>query len=641
MVEELTTTQIEQQCLDLSLALQQTDLTLKIEKLKLKLISGKASLDDATKLGVLQNKLEILSPDANVVGLSDNCVSKANSSCRVKEGIVLLDDGFKIREDVWSKLLEYQKAGVEWMWKLHKDGGGGILGDEMGLGKTIEVIAFLSGLLTSDELTGPSLVLCPATIVPQWADELCKWDTNLTPVSLKTSREVTSFKAPSIVLASYELFWSFSKNILAQQWGYVILDEGHKIRNPNSQISGLCKQLNSERRLLLSGTPIQNKLKELWSLFDFVHPKLLGTLDVFEREFSDAIEKSGYVNASLLQAEVGYQCAVKLRELISPYFLRRTKAQLQLHMPSREEKVLLCELTEVQYAAYINYIDQHCTEVNSNTKYLECIRDLRQICNHPAILKAYKLSPHIPISNSMQCSAKLVVLFHLIPAWISEGLKAAVFSQSKKMLRLTKQMLDEIGVKSEIFDGDLAMSLRMPLIHEFNTGTSVQVLLLTTKVGGLGLNLIGASRIVILDPDWNPMNDNQAKERACRIGQEKPVTIYRFVLKYTIEEKVYHRQIYKLFLSNRVTPTQILHCPEQKRFFQSRDLYELMQRPPPPSNRSVEETELPCKRSRENVILKSFLNDDQIMRHDDIDTTETLDVSRIREVNRVKIHAKR
>mmetsp|Transcript_5344 Transcript_5344/g.9808 ORF Transcript_5344/g.9808 Transcript_5344/m.9808 type:complete len:637 (-) Transcript_5344:556-2466(-) len=635
MVEEVNSTQVEQECIDFTLALQHSELATKIDLLNAKIGGGRANLDDTAKLQVLQKKLDSLTQTIKEGGLSDNCVIQAVSSYEVVDGYVVLDDSFKIREEIWSKLLEYQKAAVEWMWKLHRGGGGGILGDEMGLGKTVEVIAFLSGLLTSDELAGPSLVLCPATIVSQWADEISKWGADLCPVSLRTSREVKSLRNSSIALASYELFWNDSKNILAQQWAYVILDEGHKIRNPNSQISGLCKQLKSARRLLLSGTPIQNRLKELWSLFDFVHPTLLGTLDVFEREFSDAIEKSGYVNANLLQVEVGYQCAVQLRALISPYFLRRTKAQLQIGLPSRKEKVLLCELTEVQHAAYVAYIEQYCNEVTSHAKYLECIRDLRHICNHPAILKPYKLSSQVSLACGRQCSAKLLVLHKLIPTWIAEGRKAAVFSQSKKMLRLTKQMLDEQHISCEILDGDLPISQRMPLVTEFNTGSGVNVLLLTTKVGGLGLNLVGASRVVILDPDWNPMNDNQAKERACRIGQEKSVTIYRFVLKHTIEEKVYHRQIYKLFLSNR-----ILHCPEQKRFFQTKDIYDLIKKPPPPCTRYVEETDMPCKRSRENVILKSFLNDDQIMRHDDVDITESLDLTKLKELDRVKVHAK-
>jgi DNA excision repair protein ERCC-6 len=552
MVEELTSLQIEQKCLQLSLARQQDDLQAKITRLQAKIKSGKNVADSTEKLQLLQNKLGNLSGDIKREGLSDNCATQTNSSYVTVDGQIVLDERYKISENVWSRLLEYQKASVEWMWRLHKDGGGGILGDEMGLGKTIEVIAFLSGLLASDELSSPSLILCPATIVSQWADEISRWDAFLHPISLRTSREVSTLGSASIVLASYELFWSDSKNILTKDWAYVILDEGHKIRNPSSQISVLCKQLKSHRRLLLSGTPIQNKLKELWSLFDFVHPQLLGSLDVFQHEFSDAIEKSGYTNATLLQVEVGYQCAVKLRELISPYFLRRTKAQLQINLPSRKEKVLLCEMTEVQHSAYVSYIDQYCNDISSKVRSFECIRDLRTICNHPALLRSNMLPD---VSSDVQASAKCVVLMRLVPAWITEGLKAVVFSQSKKMLRLMKKLLEEQSISCEILDGDLPMNQRMPLVNEFNLGSSIQVLLLTTKVGGIGLNLIGASRVVILDPDWNPMNDSQAKERACRIGQDKSVTIYRFVLKNTIEEKVYDRQIYKLFLSNRVTLT--------------------------------------------------------------------------------------
>jgi DNA excision repair protein ERCC-6 len=471
----------------------------------------------------------------------------------VVEEDVVIEGELKIQARIWNRLFTHQKAAIEWMWELRKNSRGGILGDEMGMGKTIEILGYLEALTYSDILTGPVLLVCPATLVDQWLSEANIWAPSIEGVKYTNthSKDLKSvISGKGVVVMSYELLLHRAKNISKYKWDYAILDEGHRIRNPDAQITKICKNLQASNKICISGTPIQNSLTELWCIFDFACPGLLGTLYIFDKEFASAIMKAGYTNASALQVETGYQCALQLRNLISPYFLRRTRKEAQLDLPSKEEKLLFCELTEGQYDAYKKFIEEwEVVRYKDKKAVFRAIKELRLICNHTAILPSC-LRESLHISDSS--SSKLDVLKQVLALWLEENHKVLIFSQYKKMLNCTEDMLDSMNIPYGRIDGDLAMKERLPLIDDFNTTGNLKVLILTTKVGGFGLNLPGASRVVILDPDWNPMNDTQAKERALRIGQTKEVVIYRFITKNTIEEKIYQRQIFKTYLANRV-----------------------------------------------------------------------------------------
>jgi DNA excision repair protein ERCC-6 len=329
---------------------------------------------------------------------------------------------------------------------------------------------------------------------------------------------------------------------------------------------------------------------ELWSLFDFVFPGKLGTLPTFHEAFCVPIQRGGQANASSLQVRVAYKCAVSLRDMINPFLLRRLKRDVLKQLPRREEKILLCPLTNEQRELYKVFLQGKEVRLVQEGKInvLFCIDVLRKICNHPELvlhpfevkegtesvaklfantLKDSALSQNKP---SFERSGKIAVLQKILPLWRDQGHRTALFSQTRQMLNILESFLTSEGLTYFRLDGNTPVALRSQLVREFNANNSISVFLLTTRVGGIGLNIIGADRVVIFDPDWNPSTDLQAEERSWRVGQTKDVAVYRLFTQGTIEEKIYQRQIFKQFLSNK-----ILVDPTQKRFFKRAMLNDL------------------------------------------------------------------
>lgn len=511
---------------------------------------------------------------------------------------VVVEDDFVLPKKTWNKLYRYQRVGVRWLWQLHNQQAGGIVGDEMGLGKTIQIISFLAGLAYSKKKAttanrnlglGPVLIVCPATVMKQWVAEFHKWWPKFRVGILHDSgsfsgRKATLIKAinnhPGVLITTYAGVRINKKELYRYHWQYVILDEGHKIRNPDSDVTLACKQFDTPHRIILTGTPMQNSLKELWSLFDFAYPGRLGTLPVFMTEFSVPITMGGYANASSVQVQTAYKCSCVLRDTVSPYMLRRLKKDVKksLELPTKNEQVLFCKLTDEQKELYKEYINSKdvAAMLAGNMKVFPGLIKLRKICNHPDLVYLHEQNE----SNALRVfdggygnwkrSGKMVVVESLLRIWNEKGHHVLLFSQSKQMLNILEEFLKTFGYTYLRMDGTTNVGSRQTLVKKFNEDKNIFVFLLTTRVGGLGLNLIGADRVIIYDPDWNPSTDTQARERSWRIGQERHVTIYRLMTTGTIEEKIYHRQIFKQFLTNRV-----LTNPLQRRFFKSNDLYEL------------------------------------------------------------------
>ncbi|KAK2989472.1 hypothetical protein RJ640_019571 [Escallonia rubra] len=525
---------------------------------------------------------------------------------------VTLEGGLKIPEGIFSKLFDYQKVGVQWLWELHCQRAGGIIGDEMGLGKTIQVLAFLGALHFSSKYK-PSLVICPVTLLRQWKREAQKWypsfhveilhdsdqdssirkkqaksyDTDDSEGSLHSddecklaSRNTKRWDSlinrvlrseSGLLITTYEQLRLLGEKLLDIEWGYAVLDEGHRIRNPNAEVTLVCKQLQTIHRIIMTGAPIQNKLTELWSLYDFVFPGKLGVLPVFEAEFAVPISVGGYANASPLQVSTAYRCAVVLRDLIMPYLLRRMKADVNAQLPKKTEHVLFCSLTSEQRSVYRAFLASSEVEqiFNGNRNSLYGIDVMRKICNHPDLLER-EHSCRNPDYGNPERSGKLKVVAEVLKVWKEQGHRVLLFAQTQQMLDILENFLIVGCYNYRRMDGLTPVKQRMPMIDEFNNSSDVFIFILTTKVGGLGTNLTGANRVIIFDPDWNPSTDMQARERAWRIGQTKDVIIFRLITRGTIEEKVYHRQIYKHFLTNK-----ILKNPQQRRFFKSRDMKDL------------------------------------------------------------------
>ena len=501
---------------------------------------------------------------------------------------VAFDRGFVLPGYIWERLFDYQRTGVKWMWEIHTQQAGGIIGDEMGLGKTVQVVAFLAGLHASGKFR-PSLVVMPATLLHQWLREIRTWYPlfrvailhdglnagKATPAELQTRKGVVDYITSSdngILLTTYEQLRINQQLLLAKAWGYVVLDEGHRIRNPEIEVSLVCKRVRCVHRIIMTGAPIQNKLSEIWSLFDFVYPGKLGTLPVFQTEFAVPIQIGGYSKATKLQVLTAFKCATALKELINPYLLRRRKADVNLQLPKKTEHVLFCTLLEEQVEAYRAYLESQ--EVGNilagEFEVLAGITKLKKICNHLDLLRR-ELDTLANYGDPAR-SGKLQVALKVLSTWVEQGHKTLIFCQTQQMLDVMETAVRERFAGHPYFrmDGSTPMAKRNQLIDAFNADADVKFFVLTTRVGGLGVNLTGANRVLIYDPDWNPATDIQARERAWRIGQKRDVVIYRLVTSGTIEEKIYQRQVYKQYITNK-----ILHDPKMKRFFHSRDIHDL------------------------------------------------------------------
>ncbi|KAF2157800.1 hypothetical protein K461DRAFT_274031 [Myriangium duriaei CBS 260.36] len=522
------------------------------------------------------------------------------------------DDGFRIPGDIFPSLFDYQKTGVQWLWELYSQQVGGIVGDEMGLGKTIQIISFIAALHYSKKLTKPVIVVCPATVMQQWVNEFHQWwpplrvsilhasgsgmldlkrentsEYNLEEMDFSGSRARSSKgeKAATrivnkvkrdghVLVTTYTGLQTYAEQLIPVDWGYAVLDEGHKIRNPNTAITIYCKELRTHNRIILSGTPMQNNLTELWSLFDFVFPMRLGTLVNFRQQFEFPIKQGGYANASNLQVETAMKCAETLKDTISPYLLQRFKIDVASDLPKKSERVLFCKLTKLQRDAYEFFLssEEMRSIMAGKRQALYGVDILRKICNHPDLVehKTLSIKEGYNYGNPTK-SGKMQVVKALLEIWKKNGHKTLLFAQHRIMLDILQIFVASMpGFRFCRMDGNTSVKDRQALVDEFNNDPDLHVFLLTTKVGGLGVNLTGADRVIIYDPDWNPSTDVQARERAWRLGQKREVEIYRLMTAGTIEEKIYHRQIFKQFLTNK-----ILRDPKQRQTFQMRDLHDL------------------------------------------------------------------
>lgn len=522
-----------------------------------------------------------------------------------------LANGLHIPGDISKYLFSYQRTGVQWLWELHQQAVGGIIGDEMGLGKTIQAIAYLASLHHSNMYTKPAIVVCPATLMKQWVNEFHRWwppfrvsilhssgsgmmnlgkessrETELTSEIMGTyhSRHLTAGQKAAkkiikrveeeghVLVTTYSGLQSYADVLTDVEWGCAILDEGHKIRNPDAGITFSCKELRTPHRIILSGTPMQNSLIDLWSLFDFVFPMRLGNLVNFKNQFEIPIRQGGYASASNLQVQTAAKCAETLRDAISPYLLQRYKADVTADLPQKSEQVIFCKLTAWQRTIYKRFLgsDDMQSIIKGKRNSLFGIDILRKICNHPDLVD-HALRSHEADYGKGDLSGKMQVLKGLLEVWRDTGHKTLLFAQTRQMLDIIEKFLRSLGgFNFRRMDGNTAIKDRQHMVDEFNSDPDIHIFLLTTRVGGIGVNLTGADRVIIYDPDWNPSTDMQARERAWRLGQKRDVTIFRLMTKGTIEEKIYHRQIFKQFLTNKIT-----RDPHQREGFQLSDLYDL------------------------------------------------------------------
>ena len=425
-----------------------------------------------------------------------------------------------------TDLRDYQIEGYQWLMQLAYWGVGACLADDMGLGKTLQSLAVI--LMRSSE--GPTLVVAPTSVGMNWLSEVSKFAPTLNPIWFGTGdrqQTIDNLQPRDLVVCSYGLLQQGDAGELLTgvEWATVILDEAQAIKNPATQRSKAAMKLQAGFRLILTGTPIENHLGELWNLFRFINPGLLSSQEKFQQRFANPIERNNDVNARR-----------RLKTLIQPFILRRTKTQVLSELPSRTEITLPVELSRDEMELYeatrrnallkLSETDDQAAGARHLRVLAEILR-LRRLCCNPSLVV-----PDTPIGSS-----KLAVFGELLEELLENRHKALVFSQFVDHLAIVRNYLDEQKVTYQYLDGSTPAKTRKQRVDAFQSGEG-DVFLISLKAGGTGLNLTAADYVIHLDPWWNPAVEDQASDRAHRIGQKRPVTIYRLVSCGTIEEKI-------------------------------------------------------------------------------------------------------
>lgn len=437
-----------------------------------------------------------------------------------------------------SILRSYQREGINWLRFLEANGFAGILADEMGLGKTLQTLAWLALKRLQDDADGkPSLIVCPTSLVENWVEEAHRFTPTLRIMSISGSaRHEKWSELPNcdVVVTSYALLRRDIDHYLAQDLACVVLDEAQHIKNRSTQNAIAAKRLLARHRLVLTGTPIENSVADLWSIMDFLMPGYLGSHATFKTSYEQPIAR-GDADGEYAQA--------RLRRKLHPFLLRRLKREVATDLPPKIEKVAICTLTPDQQTVYKELLESSRRKVfemvmkngfqRSRMEILKTLLRLRQICCHLELLKLPNLESKMP-------SAKLDLFFELLDEVLDGGHRVLVFSQFTSMLSILKRELDERRIAYSYLDG--ATQERLKVVREFNTNRSIPIFLISLKAGGTGLNLTGADTVIHYDPWWNPAVEDQATDRAYRIGQKRTVYSMKLITKGTVEEKVLDMQ---------------------------------------------------------------------------------------------------
>ena len=428
-----------------------------------------------------------------------------------------------------ATLRPYQDAGLSWLKFIHDIGSGGVLADDMGLGKTVQTIALLLAV-KQEEKTLSALIVAPTSVVTNWERELKRFSPTLSVAlwhGADRKEQIEEVKKAEVVITSYALLRRDEKFLSELDLTYAILDEAQHIKNPMSATAAAAKKLKPRRRLALTGTPIENRLSEIWSIFDFVSPGLLGPLDRFEQRFSRPIEAGDYKTAQ------------RLRATIHPFILRRTKQEVAKDLPEKIETDQICDLTGDQGTVYQQVLAEVRAQVLGEVERVGLAKSQLQILAGLTRLRQAACDPRLlglPRDFTDEDSGKLVALRELVANAIEGGHKVLVFSQFVMMLKIIEKAMRDDGVAYEYLDG--STKDRAERIDRFQLDPTVPVFLISLKAGGTGLNLTAADTVIHFDPWWNPAVEEQATARAHRIGQSKVVTAYRLVAAGTIEEKI-------------------------------------------------------------------------------------------------------
>ncbi|NXF22718.1 ER6L2 protein, partial [Rhodinocichla rosea] len=545
----------------------------------------------------------------------------------------LSDNGDFIPYTINRYLRDYQREGAQFLYRHYANKRGCILGDDMGLGKTIQVITFLAAVLhkkgTREDIENNMpefllrtmkkgsdcnpkktfLIVAPLSVLYNWKDELDTWGYFKVSVlhGSKKDDDMSRIKQGKfeVALTTYEILRLHLDEFNSIEWSAVIVDEAHRIKNPKAQITQTMKSLKCRVRIGLTGTILQNNMKELWCVMDWAVPGLLGSRVHFKKKFSDPVEHGQRHTATKRELATGRKAMVKLARIMSGWFLRRTKALISDQLPKKEDRMVFCSLTEFQRAVYQAVLETDdvtlvlragepcscnsgrkrkncCYKVNAHGETIKSLRFsylmiLQKVANHAALLQTDNTSKlqeaHIKRVCSQvfssfpdfvqlskdaafetisdpKYSGKMKVLQQLLNHFRKNKDKILLFSFSTKLLDVLEQYCMASGLDYRRLDGNTKSEDRIRIVREFNSLQEINLCLVSTMAGGLGLNFVGANVVILFDPTWNPANDLQAIDRAYRIGQHRAVKVFRLISLGTVEEMMYLRQVYK----------QQLHC---------------------------------------------------------------------------------
>ncbi|TPX19837.1 TATA-binding protein-associated factor mot1 [Coccidioides immitis] len=518
---------------------------------------------------------------------------------------------FEIPVGIKAELRSYQQEGVNWLAFLNRYNLHGILCDDMGLGKTLQTLCIVASdhHLRAEEFSRtqapevrrlPSLIICPPSVSGHWQQEIQQYAPFLTCVSYmgppaERARHRPRLTEVDIVITSYDICRNDNDIFAPMAWNYCVLDEGHLIKNPRAKITLAVKRIQSNHRLILSGTPIQNNVLELWSLFDFLMPGFLGTEKVFLDRFAKPIAASRFSKSSSKEQEAGALAIEALHKQVLPFLLRRLKEEVLNDLPPKILQNYYCDPSELQRKLFEDFTKKEqkelakklgSTEKEAKEHIFQALQYMRRLCNSPALVvkeghrQYQEVQRYLANKNSnirdISHAPKLTALRDLLidcgigvdpsaegelntaASYVSPH-RALIFCQMKEMLDIVqndvlKKLLPSIQYLR--LDGSVEATKRQNIVNQFNTDPSYDVLLLTTSVGGLGLNLTGADTVIFVEHDWNPQKDIQAMDRAHRIGQKKVVNVYRLITRGTLEEKILNLQRFKIDVASTVVNQQ-------------------------------------------------------------------------------------
>ncbi|OMO98416.1 SNF2-related protein [Corchorus olitorius] len=450
---------------------------------------------------------------------------------------------------IQGKMRDYQLAGLNWLIRLYENGINGILADEMGLGKTLQTISLMGYLHEYRGITGPHMVVAPKSTLGNWMNEIRRFCPVLRAVKFLGNPEERRYIREELLVAgkfdvcvtSFEMAIKEKSALRRFSWRYIIIDEAHRIKNENSLLSKTMRIYNTNYRLLITGTPLQNNLHELWSLLNFLLPEIFSSAETFDEWFQISGEND--------QQEVVQQ----LHKVLRPFLLRRLKSDVEKGLPPKKETILKVGMSQMQKQYYRALLQKDLEVVNAGgerKRLLNIAMQLRKCCNHPYLFQGAEPGPPYTAGDHLITNAgKMVLLDKLLPKLKERDSRVLIFSQMTRLLDILEDYLMFRGYLYCRIDGNTGGEDRDASIEAFNKpGSEKFVFLLSTRAGGLGINLATADVVILYDSDWNPQVDLQAQDRAHRIGQKKEVQVFRFCTEYTIEEKVIERAYKKLAL---------------------------------------------------------------------------------------------